>query len=336
VNRSLERIVFFGTPEFAVPTLDALAAASRMPALVVSQPTRPRGRGRKTEPPPVARWAVEHGIELAQPARVREPEFLARLRELAPDVAVVVAFGQIFRPELLRLPRWGCINLHASLLPRHRGAAPVQATLRSGDEVTGVTTMQMDEGLDTGPILLHREVAIAPEENAGELQARLARIGSALLVETLDELARGTLRPRAQRSELATLAPRLSKEDGVIDWHLPTRKVADLVRAMTPWPGASTSLRGEPLRILAARPLDAALTPAGSDTPGTVLGRVDPGFAVRCGDGGALLLLEVQRPGRRAVSALDFWNGERVEARERCDGPADRESAAPAGAGASS
>lgn len=334
MNGSLDRLVFFGTPEFAVPTLDALAAASRMPILVVSQPARPRGRGRKTEQPPVAQWAEARGVPLAQPARVREPEFLGLLRGLAPDVAVVVAFGQIFKPELLSLPRWGCINLHASLLPRHRGAAPVQATLRSGDEVTGVTTMRMDEGLDTGPILLQREVAIEPEENAGALQARLARIGSALVVETLDQLARGALVPRPQRGELATLAPRLHKEDGVVDWHLPTRRVADLVRAMTPWPGAFTDLRGEPLRILAARPLEAELGPAGSQAPGTVLGRVGAGFAVRCGDGGALLLLEVQRPGRRPVSALDFWNGERVEPGERC-GDHDRESAASRGAGAS-
>jgi methionyl-tRNA formyltransferase len=322
VNGPIERIVFFGTPDFAVPTLDALAAAGSTPLLVVSQPPRPRGRGRRTEQPPVARWAEARGVPLEQPERVRDPELLSRLRALEPDLAVVVAFGQIFRTELLRLPRLGCVNLHGSLLPRHRGAAPVQAALLAGDSTTGVSTMLMDEGLDTGPVLLQREVAIAPGENAGELQARLARVGAELVVETVERLAAGTIVPRPQQHERATLAPRLRKEDGRIDWHAPTARVAALVRAMTPWPGAFTELRGEPLRVLAAQPLHGADVPAGEAAPGTVLGRLGEGFAVRCGDGGALLVLRVQRPGRRAVTAVDFWNGERVEAGERCDGGA--------------
>jgi methionyl-tRNA formyltransferase len=319
VSGSIDRIVFFGTPDFAVPTLDALAAADHVPCLVVSQPARPRGRGKRIEQPPVARWAEQHGVPLDQPSRVRDPEFMARLRALAPDLAVVVAFGQIFRAELLSLPRLGCVNLHASLLPRHRGAAPVQAALLAGDAVTGVTTMSMDEGLDTGPILLLREVAIEPDENAGQLQARLARIGAELLVETVERLASGDLEPQPQAADLATLAPRLRKEDGRVDWHATAAAVACRVRAMTPWPGAFTELRGEPLRILAARPLDAGAAPAGSRSPGALLGRVDGGFAVRCGDGGALLVLEAQRAGRRAVPALDLWNGERLEPGEVCE-----------------
>jgi methionyl-tRNA formyltransferase len=326
VSGPIDRIVFFGTPEFAVPTLDALEAAGRRPVLVVSQPSRPRGRGKKVEPPPVARWAVERGVALEQPARVRDAIFLDRLRELAPDLAVVVAFGQIFRSELLRLPRLGCVNLHASLLPRHRGAAPVQAALLAGDDTTGVTTMAMDEGLDTGPILLQREVPIEPGENALELQGRLARIGAELMVETVERLAAGTLRPTPQRHELATLAPRLRKEDGWLDWRAPAREVAARVRAMTPWPGAFTTLRGEPLRILEARPLDATSEAAGvispsEREPGAVLGRIGDGFAVRCGDGGALLVLGVQRPGRRALAAVDFWNGERIVPGESCAEP---------------
>ncbi|HUP21570.1 MAG TPA: methionyl-tRNA formyltransferase [Thermoanaerobaculia bacterium] len=320
MNGPIERIVFFGTPEFAVPTLDALAAAGRAPLLVVSQPARPSGRGKRTEQPPVARWAEQHRVSLEQPARVRDPDFLARLRDLAPDLAVVVAFGQIFRPELLQLPRLGCVNLHGSLLPRHRGAAPVQAALLAGDAITGVTTMLMDEGLDTGPILLQREAPIEPNENAGDLQARLAVIGAELVVETVERLAAGTLVPLAQRGELATLAPRLRKEDGRIAWSSPAPRLAALVRAMTPWPGAFTELRGEPLRVVEARPLRAAEAPAGAAAPGSVLGRSGEGFAVRSGDGGALLLLRVQRPGRRAVSALDFWNGERIAPGDVCDG----------------
>jgi methionyl-tRNA formyltransferase len=319
VNGPIERIVFFGTPEFAVPTLDALAAAGRAPQLVVSQPARPSGRGKRTEQPPVARWAEQHGVALEQPTRVRDPGFLSMLRNLAPDLAVVVAFGQIFRSELLRLPRLGCVNLHGSLLPRHRGAAPVQAALLAGDATTGVTTMLMDEGLDTGAILLQREVPIEPHENAGNLQARLATIGAELMVETVERLAAGDLAPQAQRGELATLAPRLRKEDGRIAWSSPALRLAALVRAMTPWPGAFTELRGEPLRVVEARPLRATEAPAGDAAPGTILGRSGDGFAVRSGDGGALLLLRVQRPGRRAVSALDFWNGERIEPGDVCD-----------------
>lgn len=314
----IDRIVFFGTPEFAVPTLDALARAGRAPSLVVSQPARPRGRGKRTEQPPVAQWAERHDVPLDQPARVRDPEFLARLRALAPDLAVVVAFGQIFRAELLSLPRLGCVNLHASLLPRHRGAAPVQAALLAGDSVTGVTTMRMDEGLDTGPVLLRREVPVEPDENAGALQARLARIGADLMVETVARLAAGTIAPQPQAHELATLAPRLRKEDGRVDWSRSATAAELRVRAMTPWPGAFTELRDEPLRILAARALAAAAAPAGPPVPGALLGRVGGGFAVRCGDGGALIVLQAQRPGRRPVSALDLWNGERLEPGEVC------------------
>ncbi len=194
----LGRILFFGTPDFAVPTLAALVEAGWAPVRVVTQPSRPVGRGRGLQDPPVAAWARAHGLEVTQPERVRHPDFLAEAAALAPDVAVVVAFGQIFPRALLDLPRHGCVNLHASLLPRWRGAAPIQAAVAAGEARTGVATMRMEEGLDTGPILLEEETAIGPDETADELSRRLAELGGKLMVRTLHELEAGGLVPRPQ------------------------------------------------------------------------------------------------------------------------------------------
>lgn len=304
----IDRILFFGTPEIAVPTLAALVAAGRAPVLVVTQPSRPVGRGRQPQDPPVARWAREHGLEVAQPERVRHPEFLERAAALNPDVAVVVAFGQIFPRALLDLPRLGCINLHASLLPRWRGASPIQAAVAAGDATTGIATMRMEEGLDTGPVLLLEETPIGPDETAGELAVRLGEMGGGLVVRTLELLEKGGIEPRPQSAEGVTYAPRLTRDSGRVDWTLTAREIHDRLRGYTPWPGLTAELRGEPVKITAARVLD------GSDpaAPGTLLGLRDGLLAVACGGGTVLGLAEAQRPGKRPLRAADFVNGERL------------------------
>jgi methionyl-tRNA formyltransferase len=318
---ALSRIVFFGTPEFAVPTLAALAAAGRTPVAAVTQPARPAGRGGQVAEPPVARWALAHGIPVLQPERVRAPGSLAALGELAPDVAVVVAFGQIFPPDLLALPPLGCVNLHASLLPRYRGAAPIQAAIAAGERTTGVTTMRMEAGLDSGPILLQEELPIGPRETAGELGARLAALGARLTVETLARLARGELAARPQDGALATYAPRLTRASGEADWSLPATALFDRLRAYTPWPGMASALRGKPVKIVWGEPLDGGAGPgdaaAGGAAPGTVLAVGDGRLAVACGGGTAFGVERLQRPGRPPRAAADFANGERLRPGER-------------------
>jgi methionyl-tRNA formyltransferase len=316
IASGIDRILFFGTPEFAVPTLAALVAAGRSPVRVITQPARPAGRSSAPQDPPVARWAREHGIEVSQPARVRAPEFLAEAAALAPDVAVVVAFGQIFPPTLLDLPRHGCVNLHASLLPRWRGASPVQAALAAGDEQTGVATMRMDAGLDTGPVLLEEATAIAPAESAEELARRLAALGGPLMVRTLELLERGGIAPRPQSPEGVTYAPRLTRDSGQVDWTLPARRLHDRLRAYTPWPGLTARLRGEPVKIVAAEPADAGADAADAAAPGTFLGLRDGRLAVACGAGSVLAIAELQRAGKRPQRAADFMNGERLRAGE--------------------
>ncbi|HYO16391.1 MAG TPA: methionyl-tRNA formyltransferase [Thermoanaerobaculia bacterium] len=313
--RAMSRIVpvvFFGTPEFAVPTLAALVAAGRSPALVVTQPAKPAGRGQRPQDPPVARWAREHGLPVIQPERVRQPEFLERMKALQPAVAVVVAFGQIFPKALLDIPAHGCINLHASLLPKYRGASPIQAAVAAGETRTGVTTMLMEQGLDSGPILLQEEAEIGPAETAGELAPRLAEMGGQLMVRTLERLEEGTLVPRPQASEGVTYAPRLTRESGRADWTLPARALADRSRAYTPWPGLTATLRGDPVKLVRAHPLDDTADRA----PGTLLGLRDGSLAVACGGGTVLGVEELQRPGKRALKAADFLNGERLRAGE--------------------
>jgi methionyl-tRNA formyltransferase len=302
-------LVFFGTPDFAVPTLAALVAAGHVPARVVTQPSKPAGRGHKEQDPPVARWAREHGLPVLQPVRVREPDFLAEMREIAPAVAVVVAFGQIFPRDLLSLPRHGCINLHASLLPRWRGAAPIQAVLAAGETRTGVTTMQMEAGLDTGPILLQEETEIGPAETAGELFPRLAALGAPLMVRTIEEIAAGTLTARPQDDALATYAPRLARENGRIDWTRGARAIGNLLRAYTPWPGLTAELRGEPLKLVAVE----ALPEETGEAPGTFLGLRGETLAVASGGGSVLAVRTVQRPGRKALPGSVFANGERLQ-----------------------
>lgn len=270
----------------------------------VTQPDRPAHRGRRLTPPPVKVRALTAGVPVLQPARVRDPEWAPRLRELGADVAVVVAFGQILPRAVLDAPARGSINVHASLLPRYRGAAPVQWAIIRGETVTGVTTFQMDEGMDTGPLLLSAATEIGAEETAGELAARLAVLGATLLLETLERL--DTLAPTPQRHEEATRAPRLTRADGRLTWERPAPALVDLVRGCNPWPGATTPTPAGTLTIWRAR----ALAGPGGAPPGTLVAH-DAGLAVATGDG-LFLPVEVQPESRRVMSWADYLRGARL------------------------
>lgn len=274
---------------------------------VVTQPDRPAHRGQKLTPPPVKLRALAAGVQVLQPARLRDPEWPPRLRELRADVAVVVAFGQILPKAALDAPARGSINVHGSLLPRYRGAAPIQWAIMRGETETGITTLQMDEGMDTGPILLQASTPIGADETAGELAGRLAVLGARVLVETLERL--DTLRPTPQRHEEATLAPRLKKTDGHVDWRRPARELANLARGCNPWPGALTLTPRGPLTIWRATAVDCAPGTA----PGTLV-RAVGALAIAAG-AGALLPSEVQPENRRPMSWADWLRGARLGAR---------------------
>lgn len=298
-------VVFMGTPAFAVPSLRALLAAGYPVRAVLSQPDRPVGRGQKLAMPPVKELAVSHGIPVLQPRRLRgDAETLAALRELAPDLIVVVAFGQILPREILDLPRFGAINVHASLLPRYRGAAPIQWALLNGDSETGVDTMLMEEGLDTGPILLEARTAIDPEETGEALSTRLSEVGAALLLETLPRWVDGAITPRAQ-GEGAVYAPMLTKDMAALDWTRDAKRLHDQVRALQPWPGTQTTLEGEPFKIVSTRVIEQEAPGA---QPGTILALEPDGWRVATG-AGALRIVTVQLPGKKPQAAADVARG---------------------------
>lgn len=300
------RIVFAGTPGFAVPPLEALHAAGHEIAAVYTQPDRPAGRGQALAAGPVKRRALELGLPVEQPATLKAEVAVQRLRDYAPDLMVVVAYGLILPQAVLDVPRLGCWNIHASLLPRWRGAAPIHRAIEAGDARTGITIMQMDAGLDTGPMLLIREVEIMPRENAGELHDRLARVGAEAIVAAVQEWQAGRLTARPQPGDGATYAAKLRKEEARIDWSLPAAVIERQVRAFNPWPVAETAWDGRQLRVWEAEREPAAMP--GHAAPGTVLesaGRI----TVATGDG-ALRLLRVQVAGRRAVSAAEFLNAQ--------------------------
>ncbi len=297
------RAAFFGTPALALGTLEAMLAAPDVCEVVavVCQPDKPSGRGRKLRPPPVAARATELGIPLFQPRRVRTGEFPEAIEALELDVAVVIAYGRILVTRLLEAPRFGCINVHASLLPKWRGAGPIQWSLIAGDEVTGVTTMWMEEGLDTGPALLTREQPIDPEDTARTLGPKLGSMGADLLVETLRELQAGRLRATPQDDSSATLAPLLSKDDGRLRFESASED-RDRARGTTPWPGPFCGWRDATLRVHGLEVVD------GQGEPGTVLSAGGDGIVVACADG-ALRLTRVQPPGKKPMSAADFLRG---------------------------
>ncbi|MGE5182069.1 MAG: methionyl-tRNA formyltransferase [Acidobacteriota bacterium] len=292
------RVVFMGSPEFAVPTLRALAAAHQV-VLVVSQPDKPAGRGGQLTPPAVAAAAKELGLPLIQPRSARTGELERALRESGAEVAVVVAYGKILPKAVLEAVPRGCLNVHGSLLPRYRGAAPVQRAVIDGERETGVCIMQLDEGMDTGPVLLERRVAIGPDETAGELMARLAPVGAEALLEVL---AQPVWQPRAQDHARATHAAMLDKQDGAIDFARPAEAVAARIRGVDPWPGAQAVLRGQVIKLFRAR------AAAGQGAPGEVLAIDAAGLHVACGSG-TVVIRELQLPGRKRLAAAQVAGG---------------------------
>lgn len=298
-------IVYMGTPDFAVPTIEALHNSPFDLTWVITQPDRPQGRGRRPAPPPVKAAALEMGYDVAQPENVRDENFMHNLKERNPDFLVVVAFGQILPVAVLSIPRRGAVNVHASLLPKYRGPAPIQWAIMRGEEITGVTTMLMDHGVDTGDMLLNLETPIGISDTAADLHDKLARMGADLLIQTINGLWKGTIFPRAQKHANASYAPMLKKENGRIPWHRSAREIDALIRAMTPWPGAYCLLGDKRIKIHKAMHIENAKASA---PPGTVV----PGFPDElriATDEGILSILELQGASGKRLSIKQFLHG---------------------------
>jgi methionyl-tRNA formyltransferase len=307
------KLIFMGTPEFSVPSLERLIADGHEVAAVFTQPDKPAGRGKHLHAPPVKTIALERGVTVHQPARIKSNEEVREIFEaISPDACVVVAYGKILPEWLLAIPRLGCINVHASLLPKYRGAAPINWVIAGGDSETGVTIMQMDAGMDTGPMLAKSAITIGDEETAPELSSQLAQLGANLLSVTLPRIARGEIKPTAQDNSEATYAPMLKREDGLINWQMTAREIADRVRAFQPWPGSYTNFRGARLTIWRAYQAP-RLQDAFSAESGTILDIGESGITVVAGALSALLIQDLQIEGKRRVPARDFANGARLK-----------------------
>src|SRR6267143_2438496 len=315
------RIVFCGTPQFAVPSLKHLLTQKDFEIVsVYTQPDRPRGRGQEISFSPVKEVAVAAGLDVQQPAKVRAPEVEEHLRKLAPHAIVIIAYGQIMPARLLPIPKLGWINLHASLLPKYRGAAPINWAIVNGETRTGVTTMRIDAGMDTGEMLLQREIEIGARDTAPELAVRMAESGAPLMAETLRGLAAGTIAPKAQNHEEASYAPMLKKEDGRIDWRRPAMEIYNRMRGFAPWPGAYTTFRGQTCHVW-GEPVSKAggarlPSGAGGGVPGTLFGEKNELY-VWCSDATVLCVGLVKLEGRKPVKASDFANGARLKSGER-------------------
>jgi len=305
------RIVFFGTAEFAVPSLEQLIKAGHTVVAVVTQPDKPHGRGLQLSSPPLKHAAVRLGLPVLQPKRVRSERFVEEIREIQPDLLALAAFGQIVPQALLDIPPLGPINVHGSLLPKYRGAAPIQRAILAGETVTGVTTMWMDATLDTGDILLSAELQILPSDTSGSLFPRLANLGAELLVETVERLANGTLERRPQESSQASLAPMLQPEDGAIRWHESAVQCSNRVRAVSPKPGAYAAIRGKRVKLWQAVALDEQT----EETSGRILGfsKTPPGVTVAAGGQTVLILTEVQPESGKRMSADAWARGARLQ-----------------------
>lgn len=312
LSRGAFRAVFFGTPQFAVPCLDALVEVANVTA-VVCQPDRPQGRGLTLTPPPVKQRALELGLDVVQPTKLKTGEFAQWLRDQNADVALVVAYGRILPKDVLDAPRLGCVNVHASLLPRLRGAAPITWAIVRGEPETGVTLMQMDEGMDTGAMLQQFPTPVADDETAGELSERLSALGALAVRTGLAKYVAGGYEPIAQEHAKATMAPMLKKEDGRIDFTRAARVVHDHVRGMQPWPGAFTTARGKTLKVLATRVTD---VPQGKAEPGTVVFADKSRVVVACGERG-VELSRVQLEGKKAIAAGDWFVGRGIAEGDR-------------------
>jgi methionyl-tRNA formyltransferase len=327
VRMTALRIIFMGTAELSCASLQALAGNPQFQiAAVVTQPDRPKGRDLKPQPSPVKSLALRLGLPVLQPERARDEKFIAELRALQPDLIIAVAYGQILPPAILDLPRHGCLNVHASLLPKYRGAAPIQWAIANADTETGVTLMRIDAGLDTGDIVAQRRTPIHPEDDSATLHDRLAQLGAELLVQTIPDYVAGKIQPKAQPAEGASYAPKIKKEDGRIDWNQPARTIWNRLRAFTPWPGAFTFLPGQPkphlLKIWKAEVIEevsgrdsalrcpdaAARRPCLGQPPGEILSADKTGIVVGCGKN-ALRILELQRESGRRMNAAEFLAG---------------------------
>ena len=301
------RLIFMGTPEFSAPAIDALLEAGHEIAAVFSQPDKPKGRGYNLTPPPVKVKALEHGIPVYQPTTMKDGEALQIFRDIQPDVAVVIAYGKILPKEILDAPKYGCINVHASLLPKYRGAALIQWSVIDGESKTGVTTMQMDVGLDTGDMLMKCETAIDPDETAGELHDRLSLMGAKLIVDTLAALEQGALTPQKQDDSESCYAKMLTKELCAVDWHKSAKEIHDQIRGLSPWPVATAVLEGKKLKLHRS-----AIAAQGSETAACgEITSLDP-LTVQCGEG-AVALLEIQAEGKKRMNAQDYLRGHPIE-----------------------
>lgn len=308
------RIVFMGTPEFAVPSLEALLKSDDQVVGIVTQPDRPKGRGQVLTPPPIKLIAQRDGIPFLQPVKIKVPEFLAALAAWKPDLIAVTAYGRILHSPILTLPPMGCVNVHGSLLPKYRGAAPVQWAVINGETETGITTMLMDEGMDTGAMLLQESLPICPDDTAGSLAPRLAELGGRLLVETIARLKAGTITPLPQNHALATLAPPLKKEDGAIEWATSATSIANRVRGLSPWPGAYGYFGGERWMVWSAT----ASTAKTDTVPGTIIDVTKQSLQVATGEG-VLTVREIQPANSKRLTVAQYLAGHRVAVGQRFD-----------------
>lgn len=296
-----------GSGRFSVPSLNALLDSPHPVAALITQPDKPAGRGHRLTMPPTKPIALEHSIPVHQPIKIRAPESIELIREIAPDCIVVVAYGQIIPKSILEIPPKGIVNVHGSLLPAYRGAAPIQWSIARGETQTGISTMLMEEGLDSGPVLLDRKVSIDATDTGESLEAKLAPLGAELLLETLEAWEEGNISPRIQDESLVTLAPRIKKEDARIDWTLPAEAIEARVRAFIPWPVAFTKLQGAEVKIYQSR-----VEPPGKALPGETVAIDRDGVVVACGGGTRLRLIRAQAQGKKQMAAADFARGKRL------------------------
>jgi methionyl-tRNA formyltransferase len=303
------RIVFMGTPDFAVPSLKALVENGHSVLSVITQPDRKKGRGRKVIPSPVKQAAMDYGLEIFQPERVSSPDFCEEIRSRTPDIFIVVAFGQILKKEFLDIPNWGPLNIHASLLPKYRGAAPIHCAILNNEKKTGLTAMRMDEGLDTGPILLQEEVSILADETVGQLHDRLAGLSINFLLKTLTGLAEGRLEALPQDDSKATYAAKIDKGMSRVKWDQSAQTISSFIRALDPWPGAFTTLGGKNIKLFSSRVIDEQHT---EGMPGRVAGFSDGALEVETGKG-IVQIRELQAPGKRRLPAKEFFRGFSLE-----------------------
>ncbi len=302
-------LVFMGTPSFSVPFLDAILKSGRSVACAVTQPDKAKGRGRRLTPAPVKEFALEHGIPVLQPVKLQDPSFVESIGKIRPQYIVVVAYGKIIPPVILRIPEKGCINVHASLLPEYRGASPIQWAIINGRPYSGVTTMMMDEALDTGDVLLQEKIVIDRSDTAGSLSIKLSDTGVKLLMRTLDGLDRGEIVPQPQDHTKASYAPLLKKEDGLIEWMDSSENICNKIRGFTPWPGTYTWYKGDRWGIWKAEVIERDTS---SDTPGEIVEIRPDGIVVATG-GGVLKVEEIQMEGKRRMGVHEYLRGHRVE-----------------------